>query len=73
MLENREKKFFIYSQQCRFTMFSLAHNWQSCVILLSILGSILKFSGKKSQIPVLFGPGQHALDTDPDPDPDPRK
>jgi hypothetical protein len=46
-----------------------------CVMILSILESILKFSWKSKKIHVLgieidwLEPDRHALDTNPDPDP----
>jgi hypothetical protein len=32
-MESREKKIYIYSQQCQFTMFFLPHKWLNCHVV----------------------------------------
>jgi hypothetical protein len=45
MLKNKEKIFYFYSQQCKFTVYFLSHQWHRCMIS-SILYSILGKSKK---------------------------
>jgi hypothetical protein len=65
---------YFYSQQWQLQNNSF-HMSGKCVMILSILDSILKFSWKSKKIHVLgididwLDPDRHALDTNPDPDP----